>query len=405
MDTAFRFTPSGGINRFKSAQLLVNGTVVGTGDTTNSGSVNGSMNLTFNNVCPSADSTAYVLKLTYGRCNDVTQDVSYYDTVRVKKTTPTLTLTKVNSNCSGGGSITANIAGGTGTFQYSLNGNAFQASNTFNNLNAGTYVVTIQNGTNCSLSTSTILTLTNNLTLTALPTDTSICAGASFTPRITSPGTSYVWNGPGTFSSTTIAQPLITPSGSGQFIVSTTQGPCTTTRTINVTVFPPPVINAGPDLIIINGDQIQLLATAGAGTYLWTPSTGLSATNILKPFAAPTVTTTYTLKATSTQGCVSTDDVKVTVLNCVDPMNAFSPNGDGINDVWMVNLGACFKTAVVEVFNRYGNQVFKDKAYANNWNGNYKGTPLPDGTYYYIVTINLINGKKTYVKGNVSILR
>ena len=405
MDTAFRFTPSGGVSRFKSAQLLVNGVVVTSADTTTAGVAAGSMNLNFNNVCPSADSTAYVMKLTYGLCNDPSQDVSFYDTVYIKKLTPTFNLSQVNSNCGGGGSITASVIGGSGTFQYSLNAGAFQSSNTFSNLNAGTYVVTIQNANNCSFSKSVTLTLTNNLTVNAQPSDTAICTGASFTPRVTSAGTAYVWGGPGTFSSATVAQPTITPQTNGSFIVSVTQGPCTRRDTINVTLFPGPQVDAGPDLTIINGDQVLLQATAGAGTYLWSPPAGLSASNILNPMASPSQNTVYTLTATTAQGCTSTDQMSITVLNCFNPQNAFTPNGDGINDVWMVNLRDCFTKSKVEVFNRYGGRVFESTAYKNDWDGRYKGKDLPDGTYYYVITLDLINGKKVYHKGNVTILR
>ncbi len=346
--------------------------------------------------------------ITFGSCG--TASAFYADSLTINiRDQLTGTAAVVPSNCSNNsGSITLTVPAGNGTapFQYSINGGNFQNSNVFSGLSQGTNIVTIRDSSGCVHNIVSSVPLANNLVVDARPSDTSVCVGATFTPRIISAATSYSWTPTTGLSSSTIAQPVITVGNSNvQYIVTAQLGACVAKDTINVTTLLPPVISAGPDLIIINGDQIQLLATAGAGTYLWTPSTGLSATNILKPFAAPTVTTTYTLKATSTQGCVSTDDVKVTVLNCVDPMNAFSPNGDGINDVWMVNLGACFKTAVVEVFNRYGNQVFKDNAYANNWNGTYKGKPLPDGTYYYIVTINLINGKKTYVKGNVTILR
>lgn len=405
MDTAFRFTPSGGVTMFKSAQLLVNGTVVNTGDTSSAGSAPGMMNLNFNNVCPSADSTAYVLRLTYGRCNDNTQDVSFYDTIYVKKETPLFTLSQVNSTCSGGGSITANVVGGTGTFQYSLNGGNFQASPTFSNLNAGTYTVTIQNGSNCSFTQAATLTLTNNLTVAATPSDTTICAGASFTPNIASAGTAFIWNGPGGISSATATQPTLTPLTNGSYIVSATQGPCTVRDTINVILFQGQQASAGPDISIVAGAQAMLQATAAPGTYQWSPPAGLSATNILNPMASPTQTTVYTLTATTTQGCTSTDQVEVKVLSCFDPKNAFTPNGDGINDTWQINLGDCFTRARVEVFNRYGSKVFESLEYSNNWNGTYKGKPLPDGTYYYVITLDLINGQKAFHKGNVTILR
>jgi gliding motility-associated-like protein len=86
-------------------------------------------------------------------------------------------------------------------------------------------------------------------------------------------------------------------------------------------------------------------------------------------------------------------------------MDAFTPNGDGINDRWLVNLIACYTKALVEVFNRYGNRVFRSDNYQNDWDGRWEGKPVPDGTYYYVITLELINGKKTYVKGNVTILR
>ena len=148
------------------------------------------------------------------------------------------------------------------------------------------------------------------------------------------------------------------------------------------------------------------MATAATGsTLLWSPSTGLSASNILRPFASPLQTTTYTLTASTAQGCASSDDVLVTVLACGEPMNAFSPNGDGINDRWLITNNNCFKSARVDIFNRYGARVFEDASYSNNWDGTYKGKALADGTYYYIVTYELVNGKKVYRKGNVTILR
>jgi gliding motility-associated-like protein len=175
-----------------------------------------------------------------------------------------------------------------------------------------------------------------------------------------------------------------------------------------VTTFPGITVNAGFDQSIIVGDQAQLGGTANqtGATYLWTPPTNLSATNILNPIASPQVTTTYTLTATSPQGCRASDDVVINVLPyCVKPMEAFSPNGDGINDLWLITNGSCLREASAQVFNRYGAKVFEDQSYKNNWDGTYNGKPLPDGTYYFVLSYRLINGKTVYLKGNVTILR
>ena len=83
--------------------------------------------------------------------------------------------------------------------------------------------------------------------------------------------------------------------------------------------------------------------------------------------------------------------------------NAFSPNGDGINENWVVyDNRSCLKNVTVTVFNRYGNQVYENVDYFNNWNGTYKGKPLPAGTYYYIIDLDGLRNTK---KGYVTILR
>ena len=97
----------------------------------------------------------------------------------------------------------------------------------------------------------------------------------------------------------------------------------------------------------------------------------------------------------------------VTVIPyCVKALNAFSPNGDGINDKWVVtNGGNCTKKISVLIFNRYGNKVFESENYNNDWNGTYKGKPLPDGTYYYTIRFILLNDEEVSFNGDVTILR
>jgi gliding motility-associated-like protein len=91
---------------------------------------------------------------------------------------------------------------------------------------------------------------------------------------------------------------------------------------------------------------------------------------------------------------------------CVKPSNAFTPNGDGINEKWSLTDGfSCIQRIKAQVYNRYGSKVFESNDYKNNWDGTREGKPLPDGTYYWVVTYTLINGKLITMKGNVTILR
>jgi gliding motility-associated-like protein len=86
-------------------------------------------------------------------------------------------------------------------------------------------------------------------------------------------------------------------------------------------------------------------------------------------------------------------------------MNAFTPNGDGQNDRWLVTNGGCTKEIKVAVYNRYGNVIYSNNNYSNNWDGTYKGKPVADGTYYYTITYQTITGNFITIKGDVTILR
>lgn len=86
----------------------------------------------------------------------------------------------------------------------------------------------------------------------------------------------------------------------------------------------------------------------------------------------------------------------------IDVPNAFSPNGDGINDTWKIRYLESYPGATVEVYDRYGQLVFRSQGYDKEWDGIYNGQPLPVATYYYI--INPKNGRKI-VTGSVTIIK
>ena len=181
------------------------------------------------------------------------------------------------------------------------------------------------------------------------------------------------------------------------------------TKTVTVDVKNNPGVNAGPDKTIVEGDVTVLNGSGSAfpASITWTPNTTLTASNSYTPTAKPTATTTYTLTVVETSGCTASDNVVVTVIPyCVKPMNAFTPNGDGFNDRWLVtNGGACTQQVIAKVFNRHGELVYANDNYNNDWDGKYKGKPVPDGTYYYVLQYHLINRTTITVKADVTILR
>jgi len=167
---------------------------------------------------------------------------------------------------------------------------------------------------------------------------------------------------------------------------------CVSLRRTSVMVTVLPITaDAGRDTTIIEGQSTTLKGTGVTGaTYSWSPATGLSNPNVANPVATPTETTTYTLTVTNgDQECVATDEVTITVIPRIRIVNTFSPNNDGVNEVWEIENIQNFPEATVEIFNRYGAQVFKStNGYTQPWNGTHNGNPLPLATYYYIIHLN-----------------
>ncbi|MEE1943862.1 PKD domain-containing protein [Pedobacter sp. KR3-3] len=179
---------------------------------------------------------------------------------------------------------------------------------------------------------------------------------------------------------------------------------CVDSKTQVIEVYPIPTAGTEPDVYVFIGGQKELKATAsGAGlSYKWTPSTGLSSDVVLNPIASPQVDTKYTLTVTSNQGCSETSEVWVHVLQNIEAPSSFSPNGDGINDVWNIKYLDTYPNATVEIFDRNGQKVYFSKGYAVPFDGNYNNKALPVGTYYYVISPN--NGRKS-VTGALTIIR
>ncbi len=172
-----------------------------------------------------------------------------------------------------------------------------------------------------------------------------------------------------------------------------------------VTVHSYPVVDAGPDLFVLQDGTGILKATATGNNlqYAWLPTLYLDSPNVLRPtIIYPQNDITYTLTVTALGGCSKSDNVFIKVLKTPIIPNAFSPNGDGINDKWNIKYLESYPEATVEVFNRYGQKVFSSKGYTTPWDGSFKGSPLPVATYYYIV--NPGNGRKQ-LSGSITILK
>ena len=146
----------------------------------------------------------------------------------------------------------------------------------------------------------------------------------------------------------------------------------------------------GPDVTIAAGASttLNVSVTGNIVSYQWKPSTGLNNATIKDPVASPSSTTTYTLVVIDDNKCEASGSITITVSGAGSKIlvpNAFSPNGDGINDTWVITNLSVYPGATVDVFNRYGQPVFHSENSNKAWDGTYNGKPLPVGTYYYII--------------------
>ena len=179
---------------------------------------------------------------------------------------------------------------------------------------------------------------------------------------------------------------------------------CSTFAEQTIKVDSTPFADAGPDKFVLEGGFITLNGN-GVGknvTYLWTPNSYIDNNRIAIPKVSPIDDITYTLTVTSADGCVAKDQVFVKVLKAPKVPNAFSPNGDGINDRWIIEYLDTYPGATIDVYNRYGQLLYHTVGYGTPWDGTINGKPLPIGTYYWI--INPKNGR-AQMNGSVTIIR
>ncbi len=166
-------------------------------------------------------------------------------------------------------------------------------------------------------------------------------------------------------------------------------------------------VDAGNDVAINTGQSTQLNAS-GAAFYNWNFNESLSDTSIYNPIASPFSTTTYYVTGIDDFGCTASDSVVVRLLSICDGVfipSAFSPNGDGINDVLTPIIVSNLTLMEFSIYNRWGQQVFTTNHPKVGWTGNRINNASFDiGTYVYIIKYRC-NGKDHLISGNVTLLR
>jgi gliding motility-associated-like protein len=267
-------------------------------------------------------------------------------------------------------------------------------------LGTATYIFTPSSAGNCATPVSLNITIVSSISPTFPTIADSYCLNdiAPALPQTSKEGVNGTWS-PSSINTATVGRALYT------FTPAADQ--CGTSSQIAIVINPLPALTMGPDLTIAAGASttLNVSVTGNIVSYQWKPSIGLNNATIKDPVASPSSTTVYTLVVIDDNKCETSDSIKITVSGGSSKIlvpNAFSPNGDGINDTWMITNLSAYPGATVDVFNRYGQLVFHSENYNKAWDGNYNGNPLPMATYYYI--IDLKNNEKK-MAGSVTIFK
>jgi len=318
----------------------------------------------------------------------------------------------VKSNATCGNKNGEALASGTGgTGRYSYRWNNLLTDSVDSNLYSGTYVITVTDVNGCS-SVSTV-TINNSIGPNLSVIDTvNTCAGKSdgIIVVLASGGSgnlTYVWNNG-------FSGKIQNNLDAGIYSVTVTdENGCTAVTSASIKSLPIPLGKAGNDTTIYPGANVQLWASGGT-SYLWSPSGSLSNVDISNPTANPSQTTLYTVMITGSNSCSVLEEVQVRVNenNPCDSLvffvpTAFSPNGDGKNDVLRVHFNEvnCIADLRLKIYDRWGEEVFSSENPTQGWNGFYRGRTEGMGVFTYYITGTLSDGKTIAKKGNVSLVR
>jgi len=177
---------------------------------------------------------------------------------------------------------------------------------------------------------------------------------------------------------------------------------------VKMTVYPLPVIRLDSMVIIGGGQSIPLqpVITGDVVKWNWSPADGLDNASVASPLASPVISTSYQLYVVTAEGCHTAASELVEVYYPLRMPGAFTPNGDGRNDVFRVPAITPVRLGYLAVFNRVGQRVFYSEDKSAGWDGLYNGVAQPAGTYVWeLVFVNPITKKIEERKGTVILVR
>lgn len=378
-------TASASVTELTSPNISISGTLSYCAGGNTTITANGGTGYVWNDA---ANSTTAAITVTQGSYTvtgtDANNCTATADATVTENAAPVVTISGSLTYCTG--QNTTLTAGG---------GTAYVWDNTANTaaitVTQGTYNVTATDANGCTGTASATVTESTSLTV-SISGAMSYCPGANTTLTATG-GSSYSWSTGSATDNITVTQ--------GTYTVTASNVGCSGTASAVVTEIPTSPIVLGSDVSTCKDSLVVLDAGSGYTNYAW--GSGETSQTI-----SPQTSGTYTVTAVDGNNCTVSGSIKVTFSSCADDAvfipTAFSPNGDGKNDLFHV-FGNNVRDIDIEVYNRWGELVYSSQNILDGWDGIYKGVKMPLGVYVYKIRAMFLDGVVRNYKGSLTLLR
>jgi large repetitive protein len=247
--------------------------------------------------------------------------------------------------------------------------------------------------------------------------DDSICIGTS-TQLLAGGADRYEWSPAAGLSATDVSNPLAAPGLTTNYrVIGYDQHNCfTDTAYVLVAVGNQPKVSLGPDHVLSTGTLYSLKPVVQNGPvkkWVWSPAEDLNCSDCPNPVAAIKRDATYTLTVITSYNCTASDTISIKTFcesSQVFVPNAFTPDGDGINDIMMVRAKGIAMVKTFRIYNRWGEVVFERNNFSPNnpaygWDGKIKGKIGGPDVYIYTAEVICENGTAYTYRGNISLLK
>jgi len=275
--------------------------------------------------------------------------------------------------------------------------------------NSGIYEVLLTGTSSFGCSDTAILTTTvYPPPKIKISNDTAICAESTLN-LFAEGGVQFNWQPNLFLDNNEIDNPESTPEGDITYTAEVVDiNNCTSQADVRISILPIPIINIADTTVVIGEELHFNLDTAEIFDPVWEPDYQISCTNCYNTTFKPLESTTYTLTYTDLNKCfILTKDINIEIRKeySIDVPTAFTPNGDGINDIIYVRGWGVEQLISFKIFNRFGEMVFETQDYNQGWNGKYKDKVQNTETYTYIAVLQSYNGEQLTKRGTIKLIK